>query len=82
MDDNDKKIEGFDLKPCPFCGHDGEVCRGRHAFPNTPWYYFPRCSNYECIAHVLEDGELSGCNVEHDTPEEAAELWNKRFNEE
>ena len=52
------------LKPCPFCGGKAEVEYGASGYN----VYQIGCQNGECFAYA-------GWG---DTPEEAAEAWNRR----
>ena len=57
------------LKPCPFCGGECRIVK-------TSWGYCPQCQGRDdegiwCHMHVLP---LPSYN----TPEEAAEAWNRR----
>lgn len=60
---------GETLKPCPFCGGECRIVK-------TSWGYCPQCQGRDddgiwCHLHVLP---LPSYN----TPEEAAEAWNRR----
>jgi Lar family restriction alleviation protein len=57
-----------DLKPCPFCG--GKASLFRFKQPDGSITYEVDCENDGC--------ECSACTAMHDTPEEAAAVWNKR----
>ena len=70
------------LRCCPFCGGPGCIKKSKIHYPNVPWFYYPTCEKYDCIAYVEEQDEQGGVNVEFDTPEEAAEKWNTRFGED
>ena len=60
------KKDGYELKPCPFCGSEVEV---RFASANlSTKYYFVECSNRDCKATGPIDLGKSG----------AAEKWNSR----
>lgn len=67
------------LRCCPFCGSPGAIYRSKIHYPNASWFYYPTCEDYDCIAHVDEQDEQGGCNVEFRTAEEAAQKWNTRF---
>lgn len=57
-----------DLKPCPFCG--GKASLFSVEQPDGSTTYEVDCENAGC--------EVSACTAMHDTPEEAAAVWNKR----
>lgn len=66
------------LRPCPFCGGDGEICRESLGYTG----YWPRCPNDKCIAFNMEqDGEMGGVYVSFDTEAEAIAAWNRRTEE-
>jgi hypothetical protein len=65
-----------ELLPCPFCGSKGEIIK--NGFPPRNRDRHPSCSNENCIAHVEEQDEQGGTNVDFYTDEEAKALWNKR----
>lgn len=56
-----------DLIPCPFCGSAGRVYTVKVA---AELLYSVECVNEECEMHPMT--EL------HDTPQEAADVWNQR----
>ena len=56
------------LKPCPFCG--GKASLFSFKQPDDSITYEVDCENDGC--------ECSACTAMHDTPEEAAAVWNKR----
>jgi len=56
------------LLPCPFCG--GKANLFSFEQPNGSITYEVDCENAEC--------EVSACTAMHDTPEEAAAVWNRR----
>ena len=56
------------LKPCPFCG--GKASLFSFEQPDGSITYEVDCENEGC--------EVSACTAMHDTPEEAAAVWNKR----
>lgn len=56
------------LKPCPFCG--GPASLFSFEQPNRSITYEVDCENDGC--------ECSACTAMHDTPEEAAAVWNRR----
>lgn len=56
-----------ELKPCPFCGGEADMRENKSSY--VPRYYVC-CGNVDCWMLV------STCNRE--TPEQAAELWNRR----
>lgn len=56
------------LKPCPFCG--GKASLFSVEQPDGSTTYEVDCENADC--------EVSACTAMHDTPEEAAAVWNKR----
>lgn len=57
----------IDLLPCPFCGRKAEFVMGENYRENSEWI---KC--YSC-------GVETKC---FDTPEEAAEAWNRRAGEQ
>ncbi len=57
------------LKRCPFCG--GKASMFKFKQPDGSITYEVDCENDSC--------EVSACTAMHDTPEEAAAVWNKRF---
>ena len=56
------------LKPCPFCGGKASLFSCKQ--PDGSITYEVDCENDGC--------ECSACTAMHDTPEEAAAVWNKR----
>ena len=56
------------LKPCPFCGGKASLFSCKQ--PDDSITYEVDCENDGC--------ECSACTAMHDTPEEAAAVWNKR----
>lgn len=56
------------LKPCPFCGGKASIFKCEQ--PGGSITYEVDCENSDC--------EVSACTAMHDTPEEAAAVWNKR----
>ena len=63
------------LLPCPFCGSKAKIfdCDWSQISDSIEVTYSPGCTNYDCIAY--------GTNFHFDTPEEAVEAWNTRYNE-
>lgn len=67
------------LKPCPFCGGKAGILYTDRAERFTA--ACRRCGMVYCQAAINDEGNYVDddfCN----TPEEAAELWNRRYNEE
>ena len=60
-----------ELKPCPFCGGTAIMRENKNSF--VPRYYV-RCGNDNCSVIVTT------CN--RGTAEEAAEVWNRRVDNE
>lgn len=56
------------LKPCPFCGMPGRMYVVSH--PDGRKEYEVDCENRAC--------EVSVCTQLHDTPQQAAYVWNRR----
>lgn len=59
------------LKPCPFCGGKAELMKNDF-WSSADWWYVT-CSNPHCGVHA----ETS----DRPTPQEAAEIWNRRAGE-
>ena len=57
------------LKSCPFCG--GAASLFSFEQPDGSITYEVDCENEAC--------EVGACTAMHDTPEEAAAVWNRRF---
>ena len=62
-------MKALDLKPCPFCGGKASVFRVILE-DGTPRYEVD-CENIDC--------EISACTSLHATRQEAADVWNKRW---
>ena len=60
------------LKPCPFCGHPGEIWRNKDAGRVSS--YVVRCTNPVCIAHTITARRYS--------LEVSQAAWNNRAGEE
>lgn len=58
---------------CPFCGSPGEV---NTTSPDR--FYFPSCTNSECVACVYEQDEQGGTHLDVGSKEKAIEIWNRR----
>ena len=56
-----------DLKPCPFCGGEAEICHVRDICQNPQDWYWARCLSCR----------TSG--KQHPTEAEAVEAWNTRY---
>ena len=56
------------LLPCPFCGGKASLFSFEQPDGSTTWEV--DCENDNC--------EVSACTAMHDTPEEAAAVWNRR----
>ena len=56
---------------CPFCGNIGKIVAigGKPTCGERP-YYTPQCETYDCLLDIVEGW--------YDTPEEAAEAWDRR----
>lgn len=68
----DTKIsDEIKLKPCPFCGHEAEIVSFTLNSGGRVWYV--QCPWTDC--------EVSIETFDRDTPQEAAELWNRRVGE-
>ena len=57
------------LKPCPFCGSRAKIHK------RSDGYYYVDCSLDNGFCHVIPRTWI------YDTPEEAAEAWNRRAGE-
>lgn len=67
----DTKIsDEIKLKLCPFCGREAEIASDKF---NSRQVWFVRCPWMDCEVCVETDNR--------DTPQEAAELWNRRVGE-
>lgn len=64
-------MEKLNLKPCPFCGGPARMFSVEQ--PNRSITYEVDCENKDC--------EVSACTLLYDTKEEAAAVWNRRYNE-
>lgn len=60
------------LKPCPFCGGKAKL-RKNEFFRVADWWY-AACGNPDCGVYAE--------TVDRPTPQEAAELWNRRAGED
>jgi hypothetical protein len=58
------------LKKCPFCGRAGEIIYD----DNDVYEYVPICTNENCIGHYIY-------HISFKTEEEAAQAWNRRYEE-
>ena len=67
----------MEIKPCPFCGSMG-ILNERYKWESTPTKeYYVSCGggNHNCPAYCIEV-------IRYDTPEEAVNRWNTRYQEE
>lgn len=60
-------MNDIELEPCPFCGKEPELLAEETLKGNV---YVVCCMNFDCFANAQTN--------EMDTPEEAADIWNKR----
>ena len=70
---NMKMIEEIKLKPCPFCGREAEFVSFKPNNNSSRRIWYVQCPWTDC--------EVSIETFDTDTPQEAAELWNRRVNE-
>jgi len=63
----------IELKPCPFCGGEAEILRQNIGSDFYEYRYWACCSDQYCPA-----GEGT---ILKESPEEAAEIWNRRAGE-
>ena len=59
------------LKPCPFCGGKAKLLKDE--FGSTPDWWYAACRNLDCRVHAE--------TTDRPTPQEAAEIWNRRAGE-
>lgn len=62
-----KMLNGIKLRSCPFCGHEAEFV-SYTLDDRRVWYV--QCPWTDC--------EVSVEGFDKDTPQEAAEIWNRR----
>ena len=56
-----------ELKPCPFCGDSAFLAEYTYAF-----------DTYCTTTHVVECNGCHATTFEYESPEEAADAWNRR----
>ena len=62
------------LKPCPFCGSNGQVRYDYGVLRGEYSGYYVQCSNSYCTAYSLF--------APFSTEQEAVEAWNRRVNDD
>lgn len=70
------------IKPCPFCGHDGEVATFAEVdgIEEGEEGYAFASSRFVVVCNYLTGGcgASTGGAIDTDTPEKAIERWNRR----
>lgn len=68
------------LKPCPFCGGESEVCISEEHHGMDGWYRvaFVRCKECRCRTPQYAIDGFYGCKT---TEQDAIEAWNRRAND-
>lgn len=68
------------LKPCPFCGGNGLLCRDKHYDGYDPYeIHFVKCVHCGCSTSVfITDGHF-GANT---SVQDAIDAWNRRIDKE
>ncbi|MBR5817484.1 MAG: Lar family restriction alleviation protein, partial [Clostridia bacterium] len=71
------------LKPCPFCGksvaHCGTIAEHDYTDKESSYYEYDN-THYDVVCSAIDGGCGASVGKMYETPESAAEAWNRRAN--